>query len=449
MLLCDWLEKNYIIRPMLMFPNVHANLDLTYRESVSEETKSRIRDALADLGLDVEIGQRFTVGTVRIDVSEEEGTLCCEVDGKRKYRFPRTEAIQAFAWTAYALAAQNSWLPDEDSEIVFIGYHIASQQIAASVMSEIQNKLGSSPNVRERIESIAKAHSRRFLEEAPAFSRQVLTEQGMEYVESITGVFKRAETVGLEELAEKLYGMADFKETIEAYCAWMLNGSERFRKELKKAMEECVEYLYSQSSYCMRDSIESAKAEILKEYSYKDEIIAAEHTLQMTTTVKNLKPDGVGQIFDATDRAYKKASDSRIFTAWLTEFCSALANRMEAETRTAIQNLKQTAAQVRNFCAINANNYGLTVHWNNEGEIDLDRLRIQNAEWSVSTINNAQQETWLPSGYVNRIWFAGEAVSEEANNGGASAKVEAIKGLDEKLLCALFAKPCRENGAQA
>ncbi len=440
-----WLNEKYPTAPYLIFPEIHQSLSFQYDQGLDAGVKTAFTSGLHNLGLDLTELVRPADVPVVITVAQENGVPSFQFANSVKWLFPGNRSVDAMLWAAYSLASCNGWLTqNENLDLISVAYHVSSQKIAASIIYEIQNCLGIVPNIEKLIEGVTRDYSLKFIQEAPEFSLQIITESGMEYISSTNKLFKKPDATHLEDLAERLFGTGkNFREEIEEYCHFLENGSSKYKRALEKAIEECTDRLYALPMYRLLDSLENAKSVILEGYAYKEQIRAAESTMRGEYLVKKLKGDSVEQIFAETTEAYREAAKAKIFTQFLSDLVESLIKKVEHDTRDAIDKLKIAAVEVRQFSVLTPQNYGVNVKWDQDGSIDLERLRLQEASWDASSIHSAQVNTWVQEGFSNRAWFAGETVSEVARTGGSLYPVQTISGLDNQLLYGIFA---RERG---
>ena len=446
MSIIDWLNEKYPVKPYLIFPDIHRNLVFDYGDNFTPEMQQRFQAGLHDLGLDLSALSTAGKNSVNVLVSSENGVPFFEIGGLFKIRFPEGDPVDAMLWSAYALASQNGWITEkEDIDVALSGYNIAGQKVAASVMMEIQNRFGTVPDVESIIHSSVKEYAKRFAAEAPSFSNQFISEAGMEYIENTGKLFKKSDYIRLDDLAERLFGLRkNFRDEIELYCSYV-SSSSRYHRELEKAVEYCTEKLYALPVYRLKESVENAKSAILEDYNYKELIHTAEDKLRNECVVKKIKPDSLPLLFAEIEPLYSEAVRTKVYLTFLYDLVGILSDKVEKDSQETITNLKVIAYEAKQYCTLTPRDYGAIIRWDSDGNLDFSKLRIQDAAWDASAIQMIQMRTWMPDGYENRVWFAGDKVSAVASMEGSLYSVQQVPGLDDMLLYGLFVRKFRKE----
>lgn len=438
------LNSRYPIRPFLVFPAIRQKLFFEYDEDFDHDLKLQFEYGLHDLSIDSALSDQNIIQKDTVRVSKEDGKIVFRLESGRVFRFPEVNPLNSMLWTAYSLASRNGWLPSEkgsDVDIIVNSYNIESQKIASNMQYSIKTKFDVVPDEYNLIKKAVLQHSERFIREVPQFSTQSVDGRGIEFINKTSGFMKKKTDIRLEDLTENLYGRdKSFVKELEAYCGYLSEGSDKYTRELGKAVETCMSSFYDAPIFHLKEALLSAKKAIESEYAYSDYLRAADERLRASRSVKDITPEKLAVIFKEIDDEYEKAARNMVILKLLDDLTDALSDRIEKEFRQVIDRLKSAAVELGNFCVLNPADYGLNIRWNSGGELETDEYIIKDAVWEASHIQDAQINAFVPEGFVNRVWFAGEKVSMVAKEQGSQSPVETLDSLDGRLLCALYSR---------
>ena len=435
MSLKTFLDNKNSIKPFLAIAHYKVKLVFKFDESVNDDIKNNFVFGLHDMCLDMPVD---TDMKEEIEVKENKGVVSFVFSDGSCFNFSGEYIINSMLWASYCIASDNQWIPQgKNKDVEVRTYNINSQKIAANILSSLKQKFSGSSDETDFLDKTVDEYSRRFIEDCPKFSSQIVTKSGAEFIQKNSGFFKLKKQIYYYDLIEELFGKEKkFEDELKAYCGLLSCNSNKYKKALQDASDACMAKFMKEPVAKLNEVIEKARLELYEKYDWSDYPERISYKLQTSKKIKNITPSLLSSIFSLVNQEYDSVAVLIIKKQFITDLCSLLNSRINSELKEVIDTLRVNFIEADDFCVINAKDYGLKIVYDSRGNVITDNLSIPDSQWEPTDIQDAQMNVKVPNNFYKVAWFAGDEVSRLGED------VRSVSMLDKDYLSVIL---CRDN----
>lgn len=392
--ICDKYKIDY----NLTLTFLPSGIDLTYGEDFPLDLMDRVEQTVGKMGIYVAPGE------IPVCLEKEaEGKYKMTMDGHVLYRFadkpahypfPDYDPADAIGWTLYAIAAgkEQQWMVDvlgkqaRGQYVTCRCFSARQQSSAARIMASLKAQ-DRSDVPEEKVEEgvrLVLGYVRSYTDAVPLFSGRPIEESAFRELRG------RQQEMELGQLANRLFGHADFQEDLDSYVN-RLQKEESYHQRIQSASEDLQAMIYDLPWKAVRFFLDQISSKIDEYAIYSPSQI---QQLLRKRVRFSLHGEKLSACFAEVDDAWEKNAVNMIRRDFLRSVIAHLSSSIQ---RSLIQVQRVSTGlqrHLRGFFFAREDSFGQVqekLNWKQLSEITDRDLYSPDLSWEVESLLDMQR----------------------------------------------------------